>query len=253
MLPGIAGLSGLVGETAAAPTDPNFSSTVLLMGFNGSNGSTTFTDESFVARGNAGGVNDAQITTSTVKFGTGSLRLDGTLDRIYYADSADWNFGSGDFTVEMWVLISSLASLDADMAFISQWATTGSQRSWLLQYNGSLATNTLSFVGSSAGSSGTTLATANWTPTQDQFYHVAVDRSGNVFRLYIDGVMVGTSTNAFTFHNSTTDLRIGNVSSAGVETNLLRGNIDELRITKGVARYASDSGFTVPTAAFPRS
>ncbi len=33
----------------------------------------------------------------------------------------------------------------------------------------------------------------------------------------------------------------------------LIGWLDELRITKGVARYASDGGFTVPTAAFPRS
>lgn len=36
------------------------------------------------------------------KFGSGSLRLDGTTDDIKYADHADWTLGTGDFTIEAW-------------------------------------------------------------------------------------------------------------------------------------------------------
>jgi hypothetical protein len=70
-------------------------------------------------------------------------------------------------------------------------------------------------------------------------------------RLYKDGVMLASATppNSAIF-NSPQVLGIGATSAGG---GALDGWIDELRITKGVARYASDSGYTVPTAAFPRS
>lgn len=38
-------------------------------------------------------------------------------------------------------------------------------------------------------------------------------------------------------------------AAGGVDMN---GWLDEVRITKGVARYSLDSGFAVPTAAYPR-
>jgi hypothetical protein len=50
---------------------------------------------------------------------------------------------------------------------------------------------------------------------------------------------------SYNFNDVTATLDIGSATFGGW--------IDELRITKGVARYASDGGFTVPTAAFPRS
>ena len=58
----------------------------------------------------------------------------------------------------------------------------------------------------------------------------------------------GTPANSAMF-NFNTPLTIGGRAT----TQYLNGWIDEVRITKGVARYASDSGYTVPTAAFPRS
>lgn len=237
---------------AAAATDPNFASTVLLLSGDGTNGSTTFTDLSHAARGNATAVNDAQVVTAIKKFGTGSIRFDGTLDRLSFPDSADWAFGSGDFTIEAWALFDT-AFIEANQCLISQWATGGGNRSWTLQYQGGLATNALQFAGSSAGTGSDVSLSFNWTPTADVFYHIAVDRNANTWRLYIDGTMVAKATSSITLFNSTTILRIGDIDSGSVETSYMKGNLDEVRITKGVARYASDSGYTVPTAAFPRS
>ncbi|QKC83613.1 LamG-like jellyroll fold domain-containing protein [Mesorhizobium sp. NZP2077] len=68
--------------------------------------------------------------------------------------------------------------------------------------------------------------------------------------MYLNGTMVASSTHR-TINPSGAVLSIGaDGNTSGFNFN---GWIDEVRITKGVARYASDSGFTAPTAAFPRS
>jgi hypothetical protein len=85
------------------------------------------------------------------------------------------------------------------------------------------------------------------------WYHVACDRdgSGNL-RVYIDGAMVSKTT-GYT-HNIRSGTGTADVGSvAGTNQYDFNGWMDEVRITKGVARYASDSGYTVPTAAFPRA
>ena len=235
---------------AVAQTDTYFTSTVLLLSCDGANGSTTFTDESHAARGNAGVNNDAQVVTAIKKFGTGSLRCDGGIDNITFADSADWNF-TGDFTVELWGYFDA-TYIENAQALISQYDTTGNQRSWLFDYLGSAATNILRFVISSNGSSASVLLSANWTPTADTWYHLAVDRSGNTWRMYIDGVCVASVSSASALFNSTSGLRMGAVFSGSL-TEYLKGNLDEIRVTKGVARYATDTNFSVPTTAFPRS
>lgn len=234
----------------APATDPHFASTVLLLSCDGSNGSTTFTDESAAARGNAGVLGNAQVSTSIVKFGSGSLRLDGNIDGINYADSADWLL-SGDFTMETWAYFDS-ASIETTQTMFSQWTTTGNQRSWSFQYSGAGATNTLNFLGSNAGSAVNLNVSHNWTPTHSTWYMLCAERSGNDFRIYIDGAMVAKTTTAFTFHNSSAGFRAGYLDSGGV-TQFLHGNMDEMRITNGVARYASDGGYSVPSSAFPRS
>lgn len=233
------------------PPDPDYASTVLLLSCDGSSGSTTFTDESFVARGNGTANGNTNVSTANPKFGSGGMRLDGIGDFLSFADSADWNFGSGAFTLEGWFRIDADSVETGIHTFISQW-TTPSNRALSLSYNGGAATNVINFSVSNNGTGTTFTLSANWTPTGDQYYHIAVDRSGNVWRLYIDGTMVASTTSATTMFDSATTLRIGARDSAGL-TDFLKGYVDEIRITKGVARYASDGGFTVPTAAYPRS
>jgi hypothetical protein len=231
---------------AGIVTDPNFANVVLLMGFEGADGSTTFDDESTSNKTitvNA----DAQIDTAQFKFGASSLLCDGTDDFISAADSADWVLGTGQYTAECWVRFNSIGA--ADQLVLGQWGANGS-RAW-----GLIADNTsLVWWASTDGVSNNQGATASVSLTTGQWYHFAVDKDGSdKVRVYLDGAMVGSATGRTgSLQNSTSTFTIGRSSNAGFP-NPFNGWVDEVRITKGVARYASDGGFSVPTAAFPRS
>lgn len=230
-------------------TDPFWANVVLLAGFNGTDGSTTFIDESSAAH-TMGSNNTAQLDTAQAKFGVSSLLLDGSLDWVNSADSADWDLAAGDFTIEGWW---RTVDNTVTQSFLGQWNTTGNQRAWWLLYQPSGTPDVIQFVRSTNGSAGVVVLTANWTPVNDTWYAVCVDRSGSTWRLYIDGVMVATYTASETIFNSTTELRIGAVTSSGGNQFEWDGWIDEVRITKGVGRYASDGGYAVATSPFPRS
>jgi hypothetical protein len=233
-------------------SDPSFASVKLLLGFEGSDGSTTITDESSAAHGTATVNGNAQIDTGVALIGTSSLLLDGTGDFITFPDSADWDLSdsnSDQFTVEAFVRFNVLAA-STRYNLIGQGNTAGTL-AWAFRVTESV-NGQLSFLGSTAGASfDWTVTTASAGLSTGTRFHVAVDKdsSGKV-RIYVDGVMRGSGTpsNSAIF-NSSQVLTIGALSS----NNPLNGWLDEVRITKGVARYASDGGFTVPTAAFPRS
>jgi hypothetical protein len=105
-------LDGFTIEVEAEATDPNFASVVLLVGFDGSDGSTTFTDESGAAHALTA-VGNVQVDTAQSKFGGASGLFDGAGDAITAADSAAWHFGTGDFTVEAWVRFSRVLPLQS--------------------------------------------------------------------------------------------------------------------------------------------
>ncbi|MGL5734044.1 MAG: LamG domain-containing protein, partial [Beijerinckiaceae bacterium] len=200
-----------------------------------------FTDESSFARTLTAGGN-AQIDTAQFKYGASSALLDGTGDFVSAANSTDFEFGSGAFTIEMFVRFNSVAAV---------WFMNNNQsggQGWSLYLN----SGNLQFT---AAGLGVTMSVA-WTPSTATWYHLCVDRdgSGNC-RLYRDGSMLMKKTSADGYGNSITTstetMKLGRL--AYVDAFSLNGWMDEVRITKGVGRYLSDSGYTVPTAAFPRS
>jgi len=223
-------------------SDQYFSNVVLLVAFDGVDGSTTATDDSNAAHSLTFNGN-AQIDTAQSKFGGASLLLDGTGDYVTSADSADWNF-TGEFTIEAWVRTGNPT---ANYCSISQYNTTGNNRSWSME----IFSSQLRFIYSTAGTDANIIDPTGDTVSANTWYHHCVDRdaSGNL-RLYVDGVMVHKATGiSSALFNSTQALTIG----ARATSLTWNGHIDEVRVTKGVARYASDSGFTAPTAAYPRS
>jgi hypothetical protein len=229
--------------------DPHFFNVVLLMGFEGVNGSTGapgLTDESSAAHGTGTLINPSlgNISTGQFKFGTSSLFINGTSTPtgLTFPDSNDWNFGAGLFTIEMWVRLSTVGGSEV---FASQWGTSG-QFGWQFGLTG--GTN-LSWYVSTDGTSILTDINGTWAPVANTWYHVAVDYDGTKYRVYVNGVMVGSSVTPRTIFNSNLVLGIGAYSTG---FNLMNGFMDELRITKGVARYATDTSFAVPTSAFPR-
>lgn len=236
-------------RNAAAATDSSFSSVVFLAGFEGSNGATTYSEEKNSRAGTFSG-SGAQISNTQSKFGSTSLYT-GTTGYVTFADNADWDFGSGAFTVEFFMRMT------ADVAgfgfIVGQWNTAANQKAWAVQWDG--GSDLLRFVDSVTGSATDNLLSYNGGVAAanlvNQWRHICVDKSGLDHRLYVDGVMASKSSVSRTFFNSTAALAIG--AQADGSNPMPTTYIDELRITKGVARYASDSGFTVPTSAYPRS
>lgn len=247
----MAGISGIIPGTnsvaVGAPdgTDPYWTSTVLLLSGDGPNGSTTFTDESFKARGNASVQGGTQVNTTLKKFGSGAIDPNGIGEWLSFSDSPDFDFGSGDFTVETWFAHDSTESDH----LISKWTTTGDQLSFALVVN----SGSVQFFWSTTGANSVNVSTGAVTITLGTFYHVAFSRVGNTGYILFDGIIRNTvDMTGVTIFDSTALLRIGANGVGGGDFN---GQIDEVRITKGVGRYSGSvsSSYTVPTAAFPRS
>jgi hypothetical protein len=218
----------------AVACDPYFGNVVLLMGYEGVNGSTGapgMTDESPAAHGTATGLVNATISNTKFRFGSTSLFLNS--GRIQFADSNDWNFGAGNFTFELWVNLNSLSGI---RRFISTWnGTNDSQLGFNLGMTG--AGTALTWQVSTSGANNFVDINAGWIPVINEWYFIALDYDGTKYRAYINGVMVGSSTTARTIFDSTHSLNIGSDNDG---TSQLLGYLDELRITKGIARYAVD-------------
>jgi hypothetical protein len=190
-------------------------------------------------------VGNAQISTSVKKYGTGSMYFDGTGDGLYRPSSDLFNFGSGSFTIEFWMYLSSKTGYQTLVSYgYSPQATTG----WLVQTgNGDgkpvfykITTSTATAVATDAGS---TVNTGQW-------YHIAIVKNGSTTTIYRDGTSVGSGSDTNTY-SVTGNFYIGGGSGTGFDNFYLNGYIDDLRITKGVARYTAN--FTPPTAAFPNN
>jgi len=227
--------------SGAVACDPNFGNVVLLMGYEGTNGATSgpgFVDESPAAHG-ASTVSNATISTTQFKFGASAVSLSGTTSGLTYPDSNDWAFGSSPFTIEMFIYPNSLSG---SQFLCCQWAITNSFALWI---NGTTLSWNVSTTGSDnlADISAGTVTTGSWQ-------HICIDFDGSKYRLYRNGAMTGSFSTPRTLFDAPTSLGIG--SNSGATNFFFNGYIDEARISKGVARYASDAGFAVPTAAFPR-
>lgn len=217
--------------------DAYYSSVASLLHFDGADGSTTFTDEKGITWSANG---DAQLDDAQKRFGSASLRVDGTGDSIQAADDTTWEMGSGDFTIELWVRFATTPPVNC--RWISKWTDSGNQREWAL---GTLSSGNMRFSYSTDGSSSTT-RDSSWTPTINTWHHVCAMRSGSNVYLFADGTLLGSHAIGTIFSGSSV-LMIGAGVDSGVAFN---GWIDEVRVTKGVARYPT-IGFSPPTAAFP--
>jgi hypothetical protein len=187
-------------------------------------------------------VADAQIDTTVKKYGTGSMEFDGTGDWLTGILTNELKIGSGDYTFECWLYRnnSNDCGIYADrlpVPGVSDWngllfGITSNKVSILASNNGtSWGLNTVSSV------QGNNVPTGQWT-------HIAISREGSSWRVFIDGVLSYTSTLSGSVVQSAARFFVGD--DPGVPE--LNGYIDDMRITKGIARYTTT--FTPPTAPF---
>ena len=184
-------------------------------------------------------VSTAQVSTAQSQFGGSSMLFNGTTAYLTAINTPNLQLGTGDFTIEGWVYLTTGSTARGYISKGPSAATTG----WELRFN---AANFLRFEWTASFIVGTTtIPTNTWT-------HVAVVRSGTAtgnVKAYVNGALYATSAVAVTDNfNQTEPLRIG-INRASTE--FFPGYTDEVRITKGIARYTA--AFTPPTAPFPVS
>lgn len=218
------------GKPASGGGDPYWANVVSLLHFDGADGSTTFTDQTgktWAANGNA------QIDAAQAKFGAASLLLDGVDDDTSHAGHADFGFGTGDFTWECFVRRANGTCVIFDNR------TSGADTASITTFI-DLSGNLCFYRTATVTGSGATVPATTWT-------HVAWCRSSGTLRMFIGGIMV-SATSMTSDMGSSRPMRIGRDVVGNADYS---GHIDEVRITKGVARYAA--AFTPPTAPFPDS
>lgn len=218
--------------------DPYYSNVSLLLHMDGTNGSTTFTDNS--ANSFTPTVNgNAQISTTQSKFGGASCYFDGTGDYLSYADNAAFNISSGDFTVECFVYVLGSQNRgifskrnNTSIGYAFEVRTTGE-----ILFRAKLGGTWNDF----------TMQTATGVVPSSTLTHIAFVRYGNLFTIYVDGASKATLTSSSALDNPSEPFVIGR-SASSTDEDPYYGYIDEFRFTKGVARYISN--FTPPTIPF---
>jgi len=189
------------------------------------------------------------ISTAQSKFGGTSGLFDGTDDYLNTPSSADFDFGTGDFTVEFWVNPSSLSGGNAALVGTRTNDTSTTIR-WCILATTDAGINVLGCDIWSTSDARIALFNHQSQIPTGQWTHCALVRYGTSFKLYQNGVQsTSGATTSAPVANSSTVVNIGSFISSGVLK--LNGYIDELRITKGVARYTGN--FTPSTTAFPNN
>jgi plastocyanin len=177
---------------------------------------------------------NGNVVTSTTqfKFGTSSAFFDGVGDWLSIPSDPDFNFSTGDFTLEAFVRLTNTSGNKIIFDFRTSSLT---EISPVVYISGS---DVLYYVNGAAAITGA----AAVSPTT--WHHIAVSRTAGVSKLFVDGSQVGTS---YTDGNDfpTRGLRIGADLQGSSSMN---GYIDEVRITKGSSRY--NANFTPTTTQF---
>lgn len=227
------------------PCDPNWLDVVLLLECDGVNGSDVFTDLSPVGN-TVTASSGAVVSTTNPKFGTGCLRAQTFRNvNVSIDSSAPLNLPpGGDFTIECWVRFDDASLVEGVWEYGSYIAGHGLR---LLNNAGVMSLEASFFLGNGVTGWGDL---SNTVPVvSNTWYHVAVVRHGTAGQLYVNGVGgPGSGSSLWSGSANFSGLvRFGRHGASGFDP--LVGAIDEIRVTRGVAKYTAN--FTSPIAAFP--
>ena len=218
--------------------------TKLLLHFNGD-----AKDDSLVSR--PVNVLKCTIDAAQSKFGEYSAKfVAASKEYIAIPDHDDFYF-LGNFTIDCWLRFATLPTgTGGAMVFYGGYQDSSNFQYACLRNDGS---NNYDWQ-ANASAGGTPcysgLQRANPKPVVNQWYHVAIVRTGNDWMIFQDGVQIGsTATDTDPMPNITTPFCIGYIGLAA-STAYFNGWIDEFRVSKGIARWTGN--FTPPTRPYTR-
>ena len=231
-------LSGSV--TIPGLNDPDFSSVSLLLHFDGNLTDSSSAARTVTAYGNA-------AATGTAKFGSASLALDGSGDYVSVPSSVNFDLGTS-YTVECWI---RPADGSWNGGIVSRGSFSSSTSAWdglcfsMRRLGGDGFTRFYFYA--TTGSNEQYVDVSNSNFPANTWTHVAMVRSGTTGTIYANGAAVGTVSGLNANAASSADVVVGRWNfTSGSEW--FNGQIDDVRITKGIAR-----AIAVPTSAFPDS
>jgi hypothetical protein len=202
---------------------------------NEAHGSTTFTDS-----GNTGHTisryGSIDHDANQQKIGSTSILFNNVSSTVHYLtlpNHADWNFGTGDFTIDAWVRATSHGH--SDYGTLVSFTDISNSNNSIKNFRFS-GTNGFMFEG-------TTSYTMTANVSHDTWTHIAVTREGTTMRFFKDGVLDSTHTgNSINYQSLGSGIHIGS-SWMGYHSHAWHGYLDEIRISKGIARWTQT--FTV--------
>jgi len=168
-----------------------------------------------------------------------------TFTNMYTASHAGYNLGGVDFTIEGWFRYTTAMPSNTQIIFSIKDSATGSSISLRRKLN---ANNTLQWSTPDGTSADMVAGAVNiWN-------YFAITRSGSTTKIWINGVLRNTATGttwATSFTNAGSHFIFGSYAT-GANPDTFAGQIGEIRITKGTARYTASGDITLPTEAFPK-
>jgi hypothetical protein len=201
----------------------------------GANNSTTITDSSVKIPKACTSINGAKISTAQSKYGGSSLLFTANGECVRVANNNGLWFGTKDFTIEFWTY-----RLGAHQQF-ARYLTTRSGDTYAGLYiasggAGSSNSEDLSVSMSSNGSDfdvpslgvGNTIKINTW-------YHIAITRKYNTFRLFVDGIQQSTSSSFLPLFFDSSNFIIG--GSDATPNRSVNAHIDSLMINVGLSKY----------------
>jgi hypothetical protein len=195
-------------------------------------------------------VGTAQIDTSVVKYGTGSIEFDGNSDYLLGSENpADVLAITNAFTAECWFYQTATAGTGSGLhALIGHWNNNTGNKAFVM---GISSTSMILYV-SNDGSTNNISGATGGTVSNNVWNHAALTWDGTNYRVFLNGTAVITQANSSPPYASNEVIQIGisKSGSGGSFAMYYQGYMDDIRITNGVARYTST--FTPPTAALPK-
>lgn len=218
------------------PVDLHFANVMLLLGFD-----TDFSDESWMGQSVAP-TNVSRVSSVTNFGGTHALETAQSSNNsgLNFLSNflTDMEFGTDDFTIEMWVFPTVSVS-SGNQHLLTNWRPSQTSGFYLDR----TSADVLRFGFGPTQIFGTTvISNGAWA-------HIAVTRQGNIVRIWVDGQIDAEGTFTAAVGAALEDMTLGwdGISGDG----RWRGLIDEVRVTRGVCRYTAP--FAVPTQPFPRA
>lgn len=214
-------------------SDPYFNNVSLLLHMDGDG--NTFADASSNNRVISANGNITQSAIQSKFGGKSASFLNSNNNYLSVPYSSGFDFGTGDFTVEMWLYLNSITGQTSLFS-----ATTPNGFSVEFQNSTSIGILRAETEWRSVVSVSTPIG---------QWFHLAVSRASGIVRWYINGSKIGSDqSDSYNYSMNGGGAFIGRYGNNNI-AGAIDGYIDEIRITKGVARYTAN--FTPPTTAFP--